>query len=115
MERELKKLSRRELVDVIYQMKKNEQFLREEIADLKAQLEDKRLRISDAGSIAAAAADITKLFSTAQQTADLYLSEIRCLKADTEKECAQMLEDAKAKALATAESVQTDSEDANDA
>ena len=56
--KELKKLKRRELVDVIYQLKKNEQQLQEQIQALEAALNEKRIRISDAGSIAEAAADI---------------------------------------------------------
>lgn len=93
--KELKKLSRRELVDIIYQMKKNEQQMQEEIAALQELLQDKRIRVSVAGSIAEAAADITQIFSTAQMTADLYLHEIACMKADTQRECAKMLEDAR--------------------
>ena len=87
MEKELKKLSRRELVDVIYRMKKNEEQMQEEIAYLQYELEDKRIRISDAGSIADAAAEITQIFSCAQETAELYLNEIACMKEETEKEC----------------------------
>ena len=96
--KELKKLSRRELVDIIYQMKKNEQQMQEEIAALQEALQDKRIRHSVAGSIAEAAIDITQVFSTAQMTADLYLHEIACMKADTEQECAKMLEDARKQA-----------------
>ena len=44
--KELKRLSRRELVDIIYQLKKNEQEMQEEIESLKNELEDKRIRIS---------------------------------------------------------------------
>ena len=68
--KELKKLSRRELVDIIYQLKKNEQEKQEEIAALEEALQEKRIRVSVAGSIAEAAADITQIFSAAQQTAD---------------------------------------------
>ena len=85
--KELKKLSRRELVDIIYQLKKNEQQLQEEIAALKAALEEKRIRISEAGSIAEAAVSISKLFSSAQEAADLYLEEIRCMKEEARKAC----------------------------
>lgn len=95
MEKELKKLSRRELVDVIYQMKKNEQQLQDEIASLKEELNDKRIRISYAGSVADAAADVTQLFSTAQKTADLYLQEIAYRKEETKTECEKMIADAK--------------------
>ena len=82
--KELKKLSRKELVDIIYHMKKNEEELRQEIATLQDQLQEKRIRVSMAGSIAEAAMDITKIFSTAQLTADLYLREIERMKEETE-------------------------------
>lgn len=95
--KELKKLSRRELVDIIYQLKKNEEQKNEELASLEEALQEKRIRISVAGSIAEAAVDITQIFSTAQITADLYLHEIAAMKEETEKECAAMIEDAKKK------------------
>lgn len=50
--KELKKLNRRELVDVIYQLKKNEEQLQERIAALEAELEERRIHLSKAGSIA---------------------------------------------------------------
>jgi hypothetical protein len=95
--KELKRLSRRELVDIIYQLKKNEEEMQAEIDDLKGQLEEKRLNISEAGNIANAAVDITRLFSTAQNTADIYLREIESMKEDTEKECSRMVEEANKK------------------
>lgn len=96
--KELKRLSRRELVDIIYQLKKNEQENREKIEALEEELQNQRIRVSVAGSIAEAATDITRIFSTAQRTADLYLNEIASMKAETEKECVKMLEDAKKQA-----------------
>ena len=92
--KELKKLHRRELMDIIYQMKKNEQQMQAEIASLQEALQDKRIRLSTAGSISEAAASITNIFSAAQKTADLYLHEISCMKEDTEKVCTKMIEDA---------------------
>ena len=96
--KELKRLSRRELVDIIYQLKKNEQEMQEEIEALKTELQDKRIRISTAGSIADAAVSVTNIFSAAQLTADIYLGEIDCMKREiacmkenTEKECAQKI------------------------
>ncbi len=92
--KELKRLSRRELVDIIYQLKKNEQKKQEEIAALEEELQEKRIRISVAGSIAEAAMDITQIFSTAQRTADLYLHEIASIKKETEEACAKKIEEA---------------------
>jgi len=96
--KELRKLSRRELMDIIYQMKKNEQQMQEEIDSLRESLQDKRIRLSMAGSIAEAAASITNVFSAAQATADLYLHEISCMKEETEKERARIIEEANAAA-----------------
>ncbi len=93
--KELKRLTRRELVDIIYQMKKNEQQMQEEIAKLQTALEDKRIKIDQAGSVADAAASITSLLSAAQETADLYLSEINCMKDAAKKECERIINDAK--------------------
>lgn len=95
--KDLKHLSRRELVDIIYQLKKNEQEMQEEIESLKGELEDKRIRISNAGSIADAAVSVTNVFSAAQMTAELYLREISFMKEETEKECAKKIEDAEKK------------------
>jgi len=92
--KELKRLSRRELVDIIYQLKKNEQDMQEEIESLKNELEDKRIRISTAGSIADAAMSVTNVFSTAQMTADIYLREISCMREDADRECAKKIEEA---------------------
>ena len=96
--KELKKLSRRELVEVIYQLKKNDEQRLAQIAELEEALREKRVRISVAGSIAEAAKDITQLFATAQSTADLYLREIACMKEDAQKESAAIVEAAKAQA-----------------
>lgn len=95
--KELKKLNRRELVDIIYQLKKNEEQLKEKIASLEADLQDKRIHLSVAGSIAEAATDITGIFSVTQSTADLYLNEIVSMKEDTGRECAKMIEEAQKK------------------
>ena len=93
--KEFKNLSRRELVDIIYQMKKNEQKLQAEIDSLREALQEKRIRLAEAGSIADAAVSITDILTAAQKTADLYLQEIACMKAETEKVCEKMLEEAR--------------------
>ncbi len=96
--KELKKLNRRELLDVIYQLKKNEEQMQEQLAALEAALQDRRIHLSVAGSLAEAATDITGIFSAAQSTADLYLREIASMKEDAQRECEKMIEEAKEKA-----------------
>ena len=93
--KELKRLSRRELVDVIYQMKKNEKKLQDEITSLQETLQERQLQLSTAGSIAEAALSLTNVFSSAQAAADIYLQEIGRMKQDAEAECAKMIEEAR--------------------
>jgi cell division septum initiation protein DivIVA len=84
-------------VDIIYQLKKNEQQLREEVDSLQEALQDKQIRISTAGSIAEAALSINNVFSSAQSAADLYLQQIRQMKQSTQSQCEKMLEEARQK------------------
>lgn len=98
MEKELRHLNRGELIDIIYQLKRSEQDLQAENAHLRDLLEQKRIAFSNAGSIADAAVALTGIFETAQKTADIYLSEIERRRADTERQCAQMIEDAQKEA-----------------
>ena len=95
--KELKNLSRRELVDIIYLMKKNEKLLQDEIASLRDELQNQEIHLSLAGSIAEAAISVTNVFSSAQAAADIYLREIARMKRAAENECAKMLDDAKQK------------------
>ena len=106
LNKELSKLSRRELMDIIYQMKKNEQQMQEELASLREALEEKRIRLSEAGSVAEAAVSVSNVFSAAQMSADLYLQEVARMREDTEKECERMVAEAEqtvAKTLAEGE------------
>jgi vacuolar-type H+-ATPase subunit H len=95
--KELRKLNRRELVDVIYQLKKNEEQLQERISTLETELENRRINLSVAGSIAEATTDITGIFSVAQATADLYLREIASMRDEAQKEAEKMIEEAEKK------------------
>lgn len=91
---ELKNLSRRELVDIIYQQKRNEEQLQAELTALQAELQDRRIKLSKVGSIAEAAISITDVYTAAQASADLYLREIARLKEETEQQCAQRIAEA---------------------
>ena len=95
--KELRKLNRRELVDVIYQLKKNEEQMQEKIDALEAELEERRIHLSEVGSIAEATTSITGIFSVAQSTADLYLHEISSMKEDSQREYEKLIEEAEKK------------------
>lgn len=84
MEKDLKFLNRTELIDVIYQLKKNEQALQAENAELKRQLKLRRITSDSAGSIAEAALSLSGVFTAAQDAADQYLAEIAQRRRDIE-------------------------------
>ena len=82
-DRELRHMSRTELVEIIFALKQSEDQLKAENAALTAQLEDRQLHIQNAGSIAQAALELNKVFEAAQAAADEYLASVRAAAAAT--------------------------------
>ena len=98
--KEFKRLSRAQLIEIIYQLQLNQEKLTEENERLKAALEDKRLRLEQAGNIAEAALIMNDVFRNAQNAAEQYLAEIQTILAQTEAERQKILADAEAEAQA---------------
>ena len=65
-DKEFKRLSRAQLIDIIYQLQLQIDKLNEEKQELENELADKRLRLSPAGNIAEAALGINNCFRSAQ-------------------------------------------------
>ena len=63
----LKKLNRKELIEMLLTLKKRNEELEKELEEAKEQLSDKEIRISKAGSIAEASLALTKVFEEAQK------------------------------------------------
>lgn len=76
-EKELRRLSRTDLLEMLLEQSKEVQRLQQELEETKQKLEDRRLMEQEAGSIAEAALRINKVFEAAQQAADQYLENIR--------------------------------------
>lgn len=76
--------------------RENEQ-LREEKKQLEAQLQDRELTISKAGSLAEAALPLNGVFQAAQDACDQYIynTQLRCRKLEeaTKSKCRQMLDE----------------------
>ena len=97
-DREFKRLSRAELIEIIYQLQLREEELVAENERLKTELDDKRTRMYQVGNIAEAVLSVNRVMETAQKAADQYLEEIRTLRANTEAGCQRMLENAEKEA-----------------
>ena len=95
-DREFKRLTRAQLIDIIYQF----QLQLDKLTEEKQELADKRLRLRNAGNIADAALEINNCFRSAQNAAEQYLNEIKAIREETEAERQWILGQARAEAAA---------------
>ena len=99
-DKEFKRLSRAQLIDIIYQFQLQIDKLTEQNQELERELADKRLRLSNAGNIADAALEINDCFRSAQSAAEQYLNEIKAIREETEAQRQRILSEAQAEAAA---------------
>ncbi len=97
-DRELRRMRRTELVEIIYALKQSEDRLKAENAALTAQLQDRQIHIENAGSIAQAALQLNKVFEAAQAAADDYLHSVQVGREDAETTAANTLAQARSEA-----------------
>ena len=83
-DRELRRMHRAELIEIIYALKQSEDQLKAQNAALTAQLQDRQLRLESAGSIAQAALELNKVFEAAQAAADEYVASVRAANKNTD-------------------------------
>ena len=110
-DKEFKRLSRAQLMDIIYQLQLQVDELNEQKKKLEKELADKRLRIDHAGNIAEAALEINDCFRSAQNAAEQYLNEIKAIREETEIEREQILAEARAEAEKLLAGVQKNQEE----
>lgn len=76
-DKELRRLGRKELLEMLLEQSKLLDSRQREIDRLKAELESRKLLINESGSIAEAALKISGIFEAAQEAADIYLESIK--------------------------------------
>ena len=76
-EKELLKLNKSEMLEIMLAQSREIDSLREQLAEAEARLEDRRITIEKAGSLAEASLKLTKVFEEAQKAADLYLDNVK--------------------------------------
>ena len=97
-DKEFKRLSRSQLIDVIYQLQLQLDQVTAKNQELEQQLADKRLRLQNAGNIAEAALAMNDCFLSAQNAAAQYLNEIQTIRDEAEAQRQQILAQAQAEA-----------------
>ena len=93
-DQELRRLSRADLIDIIYTLQQQKEQAEQQLAQAQAQLQDRQLRLASAGSIAEAALSLNGVFDAAQAAADQYLQAVRTSAAETQAQKEQILVDA---------------------
>ena len=93
-DKEFKRLSRSQLIDIIYQLQLKQNKLTADNEKLSKALADKRIRVNKAGNIADAALEIHNVMQVAQDAATHYLEEIRIMRNETEEKCRRLVEKA---------------------
>ena len=76
-DKELKKLNRLELLEILVKQQERIEELERQLASANERLEDRQIIIMEAGSLAEASLELTKIFSAAQEAADLYLENYK--------------------------------------
>ena len=76
-DKEFKRLSRSQLIDIIYQFQLKQEELTAENEKLKQALADKRILVSNSGNIAEAALELHNVMQAAQNAAEHYMAEIQ--------------------------------------
>ena len=89
-DRELKKLSRAELLEMLILQTEEVERLQEELAAMQERLRDRNVMLEKTGNIAEAALQINQVFSTAQAAAQQYLENIEKLEGETREKCLQL-------------------------
>lgn len=78
-DREFRRLSRAELIEIIYELQRQNQQMERQLYEAQCLLNERTLRLSNAGSIAQAALALNGVFEAAQAAADQYLLSVRTL------------------------------------
>ncbi len=76
-DRELRKLSRTGLLEILLTQSREIERLKSEVEELNERLDDRDMIMSHSGSIAEASLRINSVFEAAQRAADQYVNSVR--------------------------------------
>lgn len=96
-EKDLKSLSRADLLDLLIAESKKVKLLEQELEEARSKLNSREISIENAGSIAEAALQLNGVFEAAQAASTQYLENVRELSRRQEEICARMEQECKEK------------------
>lgn len=108
-ENELKKLNRKELLEIMIKQGRELEVLRAKYADAQATLEDRQIKIEKAGSIAEASLQLNGVFEAAQEACAQYMENLSNLSQNQESICARRDRESRQKAAKLIEEAKRES------
>lgn len=109
-DKELKRLSRGELLEMLIQQSKELELLRKQLDAAQTALQNREITITNAGSIAEAALQLNGVFTAAQDACQQYMENICHLSQNQERICAQRDAESQAEAKRIVEEARKESE-----
>ena len=98
-DRELKKLSRADLLELLLIQTRETERMRQKVRELEEKLEQRQYRLAEIGSLAEAMLEVNSVIAAAQAAADQYLENIVAIEAETRQRCEELLQAATEQAL----------------
>ena len=109
-DRELQKLKRSELLEIMLGLQNELDWLKKENKDLKTELDNRRIALEKSGSIAQAALEVNGVFTAAQKAADVYLENIKQMHENEEKNYNEQIAKAKVESESIVNSAKREAE-----
>ena len=97
-EKQLKKLSRAELLELLLEQTREVENLRQKLTKAEALLSDRHIRVLEAGDLAHAVLAVNGVMEAAQAAAQQYLDNMVTMEEETRCKCDRMLEEARKEA-----------------
>lgn len=90
--KELRKLRRADLLEMLMTQMKENESLKQKMEDLVDQLNSRNILLSNAGSIAEAAVRVNGVFQAAQEAGDQYLENLERLEREKQEDYRKLME-----------------------
>ena len=97
-DKELKRLSRAELLELLLMQTRESEHLKMQLEAARRELEDREIRIREAGNLADATLAVNGVLESAQKAAQQYLDNIARMEQETKLRCQRMLLEASGEA-----------------
>lgn len=91
-DKELKKLSRADLLELLLIQTKETELLRQKLEAAEKALEQRQIRMTELGSLAEAMVEVNGVMAAAQAAAEQYLENIKAMEQETKSRCAEMIQ-----------------------